>query len=367
MKKIKLFDLTENNLFKKILLKKLSSLFNRQTFVKGKEITQFENKFAKSLNAKHCVSCNSGTDALFLILKSLKIQSGDEVITTAQSWISTSEVIKNCKAKPIFVDTKNDFNINEDLIEKKITNKTKAIIVVHLYGYPANITKIKNICNKKKIFLIEDCAQAHFSKFNKKFVGTFGDASAFSFFPTKNLGSYGDAGCVITNNKSLYKQIKVLANHGSNDRKNFKHDGINSRMDTIQSIVLNEKLKKIKVEINFKQKIYKHYFKLLSKTGEIEFPDYKSNRFTNYHLLTLRCSKRNKLKKFLKTKGIDTGIYYDFLLPKLSVNKHSNKIKYKSAEEDLKKILSFPINKNLSLEDVNYICKNIKIFYRKVN
>ena len=367
MKKIKLFDLTENVSFKKRLLKKVNSLFIKQNFVKGREIIQFENKFAKSLNAKHCVSCNSGTDALFLILKSLKIQSGDEVITTAQSWISTSEVINNCKAKPVFVDTKNDFNIDEDLIEKKITKRTKAIIVVHLYGYPANMIKIKNICIKNKIFLIEDCAQAHFSKFNNKFVGTFGDASAFSFFPTKNLGSYGDAGCVITNNKSLYKKIKVLANHGSKDRKNFKQDGINSRMDTIQSIILNEKLKKIKTEIKYKQKIFKYYFKLLSKNNKIQLPDYKNDRFTNYHLLTLRCSKRNKLKKFLKTKGIETGIYYDFLLPKLFVNKHSNKIKFKNSEENLKKILSFPINKNLSTVDVKYICKYINMFYKKLN
>ena len=365
MKKIELFNLNENNQFQNSLIKKINKLITNKNFIKGKEVFNFEKKFSKSINIKYCVSCNSGTDALFLILRSFNIGKGDEVITTAQSWISTSEVIKNCNARPVFIDTNDDFNINENLIRKKITKKTKALIVVHLYGYPANIGKIKQICKNNNILLIEDCAQAYLSKYKNKFVGTFGDASAFSFFPTKNLGAFGDSGCAVTNDKLTFQKLRMLANHGSKDRKNFIYDGINSRMDTIQAIVLTEKLKKIKKEVIHKQKLSKIYYNLLKNNKEISLPKYKKDRFTNFHLFTIKANQRSKLKEYLKKNGIETGIYYDFLLPNLKTNKSKNLGKYQNAKNNLSKILSFPINKNLSKFDVENICKHVNLFYSK--
>ena len=186
---IKLFNL-EFNKEKEIYKSILFDLIKKKNFVKGSEIKDFEQLFRKKIGTKYCISCNSGSDALFAILYSLGIRRGDEVITTSHSWISTSEAITRLEAKPVFVDTREDFNINEEKIEKKITKKTKALLIVHLYGVPCNMTKILKICRKNKIFLIEDCAQAHFSKYKQNYVGTFGVASAFSFFPTKNLGSF---------------------------------------------------------------------------------------------------------------------------------------------------------------------------------
>ena len=236
MKSIKLFNLSikKKKIKKKIIDSILKNIDNTD-FIKGKNVRLFEEKFKKIINSKYCISCNSGTDALFLILKSLDLKKSDEVITTSNTWISTSEAIVNAGAKPIFVDVDEDFNINPSLIKKKITKNTKTIFVVHLYVLPFTRDQI---INTNKIKLVEDCAQAHMSKYGDKYVGNFGIASAFSFFPTKNLGSFGDAGCVITNDLKLSKKLRMIANHGYKKKNFFEVNGVNTRMDTIQSSIL---------------------------------------------------------------------------------------------------------------------------------
>ena len=365
MKKIKLFDLKASKTLKKNIIQKFKILIKNQNFVKGKSIEKFENTFSNKINSNFCISCNSGTDALLLSLKSIDIKKNDEIITTAHSWISTSEVIKNLGAKPIFIDTNKDFNIDENLIEKKITKKTKAIIVVHLFGKPANLDKIISIKKKYNLKLIEDCAQSHFSRYKKRYTGTFGDLAAFSFFPTKNLGCYGDGGCIVTNNHKLANKVRMIANHGTSDRKNFIFDGINSRLDTIQSLVLLEKLKNINYELNHKNKLKKTYYKYLSGLKEVVLPSIEKNKIENYYLFTIKCKKRDMLKNFLKQKNIDSGIYYDFLLPLLKINKISKKEHFPVAIKNQNAMLSLPINGKLKISDIKYISSQIKEFYNQ--
>ena len=183
-------------------------------FINGKSVRQFETNFKKKINSKYCVSLNNGTDSLYVAMKALGLKKGQEVITTSHSWISSSSMISLAGGKPVFCDTeKNTFNISISEIEKKISKKTAGIIAVHLFGQPCEIDKIVSICRKKKIWLIEDCAQSVFAKFNYKNTGTFGDFGSFSFYPGKNLGAYGDAGALVTNNFQLYRKAYKISKH----------------------------------------------------------------------------------------------------------------------------------------------------------
>ena len=368
MKKIKLFDLSiRNKKLKKKIDTSIRKILINKNFIKGDEVTQFEKNFKKINNSKYCISCNSGTDALVLILKSINLKKNDEIITTCHSWISTSEAIIQAGAKPIFVDTGEDFNIDPKKILKKINKRTKAILVVHLFGKPCNLNKIISICKKFKLKLIEDCAQAHMSKYNNKCVGTFGYASAFSFFPTKNLGAFGDAGCVLTNSNSLAKKIRMLANHGYLKKHNHILDGYNSRLDTIQAAVLNEKIKYLKQNINYKQKIANVYFRLLSNCKQISIPKNEKNIFHSYYLYTVKAKNRDKLRQWLLKNGIESGFYYPKILPLQKTYKkfNYNKGEFLSANEDLKSMISLPIHINMSLEDAKYCSKKILNFYKK--
>ena len=189
----------------------INQVINETAFIKGKYLKIFEEKFAKANNVEFCIGVGNGTDALYIALRALGINAGDEVITTSLSWISTSEAILQCGATPVFIDINpKTFNIDVNKIESKISKKTKAILPVHLYGQPSEIEKIKDICNRYKIFLIEDCAQAHFAEFNNKKVGTFGEIGTFSFYPGKNLGAFGDGGALITNDLQLSEKIRSL-------------------------------------------------------------------------------------------------------------------------------------------------------------
>ncbi|MBN8570016.1 MAG: DegT/DnrJ/EryC1/StrS family aminotransferase, partial [Ignavibacteria bacterium] len=243
----------------------IQSVINDTAFIGGKYVKEFENNFADSYGVKHCIGVANGTDAIYIILKMLGIGPGDEVITAANTWISTSETITQTGAKPVFIDIDEKYyTINENLIESKITSKTKAIIPVHLYGQVCNIEKIQTICKKHNLFLIEDCAQSHFSSLENKLAGTSGIASSFSFYPGKNLGAYGDAGCIITNDDTLAKKIRMFANHGSLIKHEHDIEGINSRLDGLQAAILNTKLPHLDNWINKRIFNAQLYTKLLN-------------------------------------------------------------------------------------------------------
>src|SRR5215467_3206746 len=218
----------------------IAEVFAQSAFNRGPQVDAFEQAWAKTLGVKHCVSCANGTDALYIAMRGLGVQQGDEVITTAHSWISTSETITQAGGRVVFCDTDAEtFAINPALIEAKITSRTVGIIPVHLYGQPADMEPIMAIAKKHNLWVIEDCAQAHLARYQGTLVGTFGNAATFSFYPGKNLGAYGDAGCAVTNDDRLADWMATYARHGG--KGEHVMEGINSRMDGLQGAILNAK------------------------------------------------------------------------------------------------------------------------------
>lgn len=337
------------------------------TFVGGEPLTSFENNFAAACRIKHCIGVGNGTDALYIILRSLGITAGDEVITVANSWISTSETISQCGAKPIFVDIEPDYyTIDVSKIEEKITAKTKAIIPVHLYGQMAEIDKIDALCKKHNLFLIEDCAQAHLAEYKAIKAGTTGIAAAFSFYPGKNLGAYGDGGAIITNDDALANKMRMFANHGAIVKHQHQMEGINSRLDTIQAAILNVKLPHLQKWNEQRLKNALLYNHLLADIPEIIAPKIRSEATHIFHLYVIRAKKRDELVNYLTEKGIQTQIHYPTILPLLPAYNYLNHKAedFPVAASYHDSILSLPMFPELTEEQINFVAETIKAFYK---
>ena len=329
----------------------ISAVIDETAFIRGKYVQNFESEYAKKYGVKHCIGVANGTDAIFITLKMLGIGKGDEVITTAGSWISTSETISQAGAKPVFVDIERDYyTIDPAKIEEKITPHTKAIIPVHIYGQPANMAAIKKICDAHDLSLVEDCAQAHFAESGGKKVGTFGDAGTFSFYPGKNLGAYGDAGAIITDDDALAEKIRRFANHGSLKKHDHEFEGINSRLDGIQAAVLSVKLKYID---EWNRRRYENailYSKLLDTTEGISTPKIREGGSHIFHLYVIRLHGRDQLAARLRERGIETGIHYPVALPFLPAYQYlgHKKQEFPVAAEYQDTILSLPMYPELT-------------------
>jgi len=343
----------------KSILKDITKLFKKGDFILGKSVEKFEKNFANFCNVKYAIGCGNGTDALTIALKSLNLKENSEVIIPAMTYYSTAISVINANLKPVLVDT--DFltpTIAIKEIKKKISTKTKVIMPVHLYGSVSNINKIKKVIGNKKIFIIDDCAQAHGAKdFNNKKIGSLADISTFSLYPGKNLGAYGDAGIITTNNKSIYKKIKTIRNLGS--EKKFIHDmiGFNSRLDTIQAIILNHKLK-ILPQLNAKRiKIAKIYHKNIDN-NKITKINYSKNCV--YHQYVILTKYRKKLTKLLDDKKIQYGFHYPYPIHKLKAFKKNFKgQKYQNAEKLANEGLSLPVNPILSNKEISLVIKTV--------
>ena len=366
--KIPFVDLkTQYNCLKSEIDSAIHSVIEETAFIRGKFVEEFERDYADKYGVKHCISCANGTDAIYITLKALGIGVGDEVITVANSWISTSETISQAGATPVFVDIEPDyFNIDTEKIEDKITQDTKAIVPVHLYGQPAKIDKIKKICNESNLFLIEDCAQAHFAEYDDQKVGSLGIAGTFSFYPGKNLGAYGDAGAIITNNSDFAIKARMFANHGALQKHQHEMEGINSRMDGIQAAVLNVKLKYVDKWNSARYKHALRYNELLSSLPEIKTPKIRENSSHIFHLYVIRANKRDELANYLKSKKISTGIHYPTALPFLPAYKYLRHkpsdfpVAYQYQEE----ILSLPMFPELNNDQIDYAVNSIKEFFK---
>lgn len=337
------------------------------SFIGGPPVQDFENKFKKLYGTNHCIGVANGTDAIFIALKMLGIKEGDEVITVANSWISTSETITQAGATPIFVDIDPDtYTINPNLIEERITSKTKAIIPVHLYGQAAHINQIKDICAKHQLYLIEDCAQAHFSEENTKKVGTFGVVGTFSFYPGKNLGAYGDAGAIITNDDRLAEKIRMYANHGALKKHEHKMEGINSRLDSLQAAILSVKADHIldwtRKRINNAEK----YSSFLSNIDGLVTPFVRENTQHTFHLYVVRTEKRDQLKKYLESHSIQTAIHYPTALPNLPAYSylHHGKDDFPVASKYQNEILSLPMHADLTDAQMEFVCEKVSSFFK---
>ena len=350
---------------RKKLLKVIDQTLSSGTWVGGLEVEKFEKKISKICKTKYCISLNSGTDALTLALHLLGVRRGDEVITPPNSFIASTAVIVHLGAKPIFVDVKKDQNIDENKIEEKITNKTKAIMPVHLTGRMCAMDKIMRISKKYKIPVVEDCAQSIMSKFKNKMSGGWGDVGCFSAHPLKNLNAIGDAGYLTTNNKNIYNKIKNLRSHGMEEsRDNIKNFGYVSRMDNLQAGVLNFRLENLKKITTIRRNNANLYLKNLN-LNHVYFPMEKKEEFNTYHTFVIQVEDRDKLKKYLKQNGVDTAIHYP--MP-IHLQMASKFLGYKEGsfpetEKQSKEILTLPINQYLKRTEIIYICKLINNFY----
>ncbi|MFC2168327.1 DegT/DnrJ/EryC1/StrS family aminotransferase [Acidobacteriota bacterium] len=344
----------------------IQSVLDATAFAGGPFVKEFEKAFSEKYEVKNSISCGNGTDALYISMKALGIGPGDEVITVANSWISTSETISQTGARPVFVDIEPDYYcIDVDLIEEKICENTKAIIPVHLYGHPANIFKIKDICEKHKLFLIEDCAQAHFATFKDKKVGTFGIAGTFSFYPGKNLGAYGDAGAIISNNDEFAHKASLFANHGSLQKHKHEIEGINSRMDGIQAAVLKVKLKYIEKWNSARHNNALHYNKLLSDLPDVKTPMIHEDAYPIFHLYVIRTKKRDELADYLQSKKIGAGMHYPTALPFMPAYRYLGyqPTDFPIAFQYQNEILSLPMYPELTHAQIEYVVNTMKEFF----
>jgi len=356
-------------LLKKEIDSAIQSVIDRTAFIKGEEVQEFEQKFALQYGVKHCIGVANGTDALYIAMKMLGVGPGDEVITVANSWISTAETIVQTGAEPVFVDIDEFSTIDCSKIEEKITENTIAIIPVHLYGQAAEINKIAAIAEKHNLYLIEDCAQSHFTTFNGKKAGTFGDVATFSFYPGKNLGAYGDAGAIITNDDDLALKMRMYANHGALVKHQHVMAGINSRLDTLQAAILKVKLPYIAQWNEMRRKNAKIYDDLLDDIGDIICPPVRANTEHIFHVYSIRTKHRDALMKYLNENGIGTAIHYPVALPFMEAfgylnNKPSD---FPRAAEFQEQILSLPMYPELKIEMIQYVTEKIKTFFKNIN
>jgi dTDP-4-amino-4,6-dideoxygalactose transaminase len=343
----------------------ISQVVHSATFVAGEAVRKFENEFARQLGAKHAIGVGSGSDALFIILKMLGITRGDEVITTALSWVATAESISRTGATPVFVDVDpQTYTINPILIEAKITSRTKAILPVHLYGQMSHVSEIRAICQKHKLHLVEDCAQSHFSSEHGTYAGRVGVASAFSFYPTKNLGAFGNAGCIITEDDLLAEKCRRFSNDGALQRHDHTMEGMNSRMDTLQAAVLLTKLKHIHQWNKARVENAQAYSRLLSSVPEVVLPLIRENTEHTFHLFVIKVNRRDELKVFLESHGIQTQIHYPRALPDLDIYKnYENRENFSVATDLTRQIISLPIYPELVPEQIQFVSKKIIDFF----
>ena len=345
----------------------IANVINDTAFIGGRYVKEFEKAFANLYEVRNVISCANGTDSLYIIMKMLGIGKGDEVITAANSWISSSETITQTGARPVFVDIDPEYySMDENLLASVITPRTKAVIAVHLQGQMCAIEKIKAICDSYKIHLIEDCAQSHFSSYKNVKAGLTGVAASFSFYPGKNLGAYGDAGCIITNDDELATKCRMYANHGALIKHQHQIEGINSRMDGLQASILLAKLSYIAEWTGKRIQTAGLYNNILAKIEQIKLPAIRPQSKHSFHLYIILAHQRDELLQYLKSNGVEAAIHYPAILPLLPAYNYLGYVPgdFPVAYSYQQKILSLPIYPELKSEQVNYTGDVIKSFYQ---
>jgi dTDP-4-amino-4,6-dideoxygalactose transaminase len=343
----------------------IADVIANSAYIRGSHVERFEKAWAGTVGTQHCVSCANGTDALYVAMRALGIRAGDEVITTAHSWISTSETITQAGGRVVFCDTEpGSFTIDPKLIEAKITSRTVGIIPVHLYGQPCDMGPIMETARRNGLWVIEDCAQAHLAKFNGRSVGTFGDVATFSFYPGKNLGAYGDAGCLVTNNAKLAEWSATYSRHGG--KGEHVMEGINSRLDGIQAAVLNVKLPHLLEWTALRRRVAARYDEILTDLGEVETPFVAPGRYHVYHLYVLKTDARDDLRAHLAKDGIATVLNYPKALPYYPAYSYLGHTPedFPEAYANQSRILSLPIYPEMTDEMIDHVGTSITRFFR---
>lgn len=344
----------------------IAGVIATSSYIRGPGVEQFEQAFAAMVEAPHCVSCANGTDALFIALKSLGVQPGDEVITTAHSWIATSEVISLCGARVVFCDTRPDtFNLDPEAVAAKVTPRTVGIIAVHMCGQAAEMGPLTGIAQKHGLWVVEDCAQAHLATWEERKVGTWGDMAAFSFYPSKNLGAYGDAGCVVTSRADLATFANRFAQHGGKGIHEI--EGINSRMDGLQAAILNVKLPHLPSWTERRRELAARYDALLEGVEGVIRPVVHPACKHVYHLYMIRAQQRDALRQWLQERGIPTVINYSRALPfypaYADLGHRAEDFPHAVANQGC--ILSLPIFPEMTEEEVGLVADAVREFYAR--
>jgi dTDP-4-amino-4,6-dideoxygalactose transaminase len=337
-------------------------------FIRGPYVDAFEEHFAEAIGTRHCVSCANGTDALYIAMRALGVKPGDEVITAANSWISTAETITQAGGKVVFCDVDKDtFTIDVKQLASLVTPRTVGIIPVHLYGQPADMDPIMQLAERHGLWVVEDTAQAHLAKYKGRTVGTFGVAATYSFYPSKNLGAMGDAGAIVTNDQGLARQMAIFARHGGLTKNDHEIEGINSRLDGLQAAVLDVKLRHLPAWTRSRQAIasaYDEELAHLSNVAQVTTPAVAAGREHVYHLYVIRHDRRDELAAHLKARGVQTGINYPVALPFLKAYAHlgHKPEEFPNAYHNQSRILSLPIYPEMSDAQRGHVVHSIAEF-----
>lgn len=353
---IKFLDLEKvNNRFRNEIDSRIKAILDKGWYLQGEENEIFTKNFAQYCGTKYCVGVANGLDALNLIIKAYGFGTGDEIIVPANTYIATILAISQNGCTPILVEPDiNTYNINPDLIEEKITDKTKAIMIVHLYGQAVQMEKIWELAKKYDLKVIEDSAQAHGTVYNGKRAGNLSDASAFSFYPGKNLGCIGDGGAVTTNDGELAAKIKAIANYGSDRKYHHIYKGVNSRLDEIQAAVLDVKLKYLDQDNEKRRKIAKYYRENI-KNEKIILPTTYNENSHVWHVFVVRTDERDRFQKYLQDNDIQTIIHYPTPPHKQGAYSEWNHLSFPITEEIHKTIISLPISPVITDAEVEKI------------
>lgn len=365
MQKINYLDFPEEyKLRGEKYMKAIDKVFRSGVYVLGPEVVAFEKEFAKFLGVKNCIGVANGLEAIQIALMALGVGKGDEVITTPVSAVATTLAIIAVGATPVFVDIKENGQIDECLVEKAITKNTKAILPVHLYGQPADIVKIKKVCNKHKLFLVEDACQAHGSTLKTKKLGTYGEVGCFSFYPTKNLGAFGDGGALVTNNEKLATVFRQLRDYGQESKYKHAVFGLNSRLDELHAALLRVKLGYLDRDNLVRRKVAARYIKNLRYAHGLTVVLPEKYGVSNFHIFAVRTNKRDGLREYLAKNGIPSLIHYPITIPDQPLFHAKYKdLKIPVARSFTNETLSLPCHPFIDLKDVDYICEHIKKYF----
>jgi len=363
--KVPLIDLKDQHrLVREEITQVLAQVMDEGSFIRGPRVEAFESEFARYCGAEYCVGLNSGTDALHLILKTLGVKLGDEVITVPFTFIATAESITNAGADVKFVDVDPErYTLDPNKLSAAITSKTVGIVPVHIFGMPADMNPILDIAKKHGLWVAEDACQAHGAVYHGKKAGTLGNAAAFSFYPSKNLGAYGDAGAVTTDESAIAQRIKMLRDHGQTSKYHSEVIGYNSRLDGFQAAILSIKLRHLEAWNKKRQTIAMWYDEALKDVQGIRIPKRFPDSTSVYHLYSIRAERRDALAEYLQKNGISTAVFYIVPVHQQTAYKNGRPLSLPVSEKLSQEILSLPMFPDLSRDQVDYVVEKIRAFY----
>jgi dTDP-4-amino-4,6-dideoxygalactose transaminase len=343
----------------------IANVIRDAAFVGGKYVKEFEQQFADYVGVKYCIGVGNGTDALEIAIEAAQLPQGSEIIVPGNSFIATAEAVTRCGHKVVFADVDHGcYTLTAEAVRSKLTERTKAIIPVHLYGHPCDMDALIEVCANHRLIMIEDCAQAHGARYKGRGIGTLGDLAAFSFYPGKNLGAYGDAGAITTQNEAFATRARKIANHGRIGKYNHEFEGRNSRLDGLQAAILSVKLPHLNGWNQRRIEIADYYLKHLDGIENLLLPRRQTWAKQVYHLFVVRTPMRDELRAFLDERGIETGIHYPIAMPKLEAYSYLGAPDFGAFYNQTDtSLLSLPMGEHLSLDNAAIVVRAVREFF----